>query len=345
MMLLYLLKFMFRNRVMFYWSYAFSIMLLLIFGPLWSSSSPQSLNYTVYVGGSSPFEQVVVNALNSSGFIIKEVNVTSPATYANRIGADEALVYFNYSGVAVYAKSYIVAQVVGGVVEGIMWNILNPHVVAPNVTTVILGGGKTIYGGPAALSLSLFLVLFIYAAVTALSLMGVLRSTGYVKRMYLSQMSKAKLAVSILGASLIFELGAAAMLVLVARAIMDVNISLFVNPAVWISATINFLFVSGLVLLIDRLNLSLSRSPEELSFAGVPLFMVLSFLSGYFAPIELYPEPVRSMLLQLPTAQTLQLAQSGVSGAINWAGYAVPALVSLVVLAAGLSVFQLYKRP
>lgn len=246
--------------------------------------------------------------------------------------------------VEVYSTYEVMGGFIAGVVEGALYSLLMPRLLAEsvNVTTINLSGSQIFEVQREVGALRLTLSLSVYAVAVALSIFAMWRYVGFDKRSFLLAVSKWKFFTYLLIAALLFNLIEVLVLAAVAK-FTGLPMLWILSPYFWIAFLINFVFASGIAILIDAF--ATRRGEVIYGGAGVVVFLPLVFLTGYYLPAELFPKEVLAVVSYLPTFGTRVFAEgAAIHGLVVWSNLALPVAVSIPVFALAVALHPIIRR-
>ncbi len=350
-------KALLRRKPQIFWVFIFPILLLLLFGYMYASGGTPKIPVYVYYGNSSKIGRTLVTILNktAAAFEIHVLNksVEKPMKFVvdmtSRSKVPVSLIIVEPTKVNIYSTSKIWGSIVSSYVMQALYMIFNPRVHLPVKVNLNLPGSANKTGflmmNTTRLTILLMLVQALIEGFHTLTLVASLVVTGLNKRAALFRVTKYKLAIAVTLSMFIVALLASMILLGVAYLTLRVKPeSILLDPYMWISYVLTFMFGAGIALILSRMTLK-GLDVAAASSLATALFLILAFLSGYFIPIEVMPETLAKIALTLPTTQLGVLAYTtAMGGAPNMSLLMYSAAVSLAIFVIGVVTFTPYER-
>ncbi len=336
-----------RSREGLFFTFVFPIVLIAIFGAIFSGNGGSSVPlYVQNMDGNSPAAQQLLAGLNSTHlvsirFVPSDANITRyvsensitaalviPSTFGQSItsGAPVSLPFYNNPTVS---SSQIAGQAIGIVVQQINLNLSNAHntiyvrsyadsVVAQGYIDFLIPGliGFTILTTP------MFSVTFIVSNYKKDKIFRQLSLTPLTRGEWLFSKFLWYIIVSVLSAALMIGVG---VLLFDAR----VTINLYLAPLLLIGV---FMFVS-----LGTFAGAVAKTEEGAAVIGNIITFPMMFLSGTFFPISIMPVWLQTVAHFLP----LYYVIDGLNAVMVYTNYASANLDILISLAISIAFFIL----
>ena len=339
-----------REPPVLFWQFAFPIILMTVFGLVYLGGGGEE-RIRVYGYALDEWGEGVLVRLGEAFDVTLVANVSDPRAFVAEATARDlkpaTLVVVGRDRVEVYSASSIWGQVVLGTV---VFEVLDLQGVSLDVNaslTLVEEAESWLGLGPLRLATVLALVLPIQAGVVGvLAISAVLVYTGVSKRIAMASVSRIKTGLVVAAAEFLVLLASLALLLAYSWVVFEVDVARLVSGwAFWAGFLINYATFAGVGLAMSRLTIYVARNPFVLVNAGVSIFLLVAFLSGYFIPIEVMPRDVAAAAAATPMYRVLAVAYGqALSGVANPVELAYPAGVAVAALLIGLALFELHRR-
>jgi hypothetical protein len=263
-----------RNRTNFFWTFIFPILLLLVFGVLFTGHSESIVVYVANSSASKWIEDVLTN-LNVTVKVIE--GVKDPVAFLKTLAAmGESATYIEVTNntIKIYSTSTFGPMIEGALYGGLYAYALYAYVgrvqLPYNISFISLTSANLFKMTGELISLRLALTLGLWTIAEVMVAIYALSVTGTMKMLYLSPHNKYKILLSVVLATWLIDVLSTFALAAVSQ-IFGMSAYYIFNPAFWLAYIFNSLFASGLGLLISAAYV-VWGSRELPPTAAIPIF-------------------------------------------------------------------------